>query len=193
MRSRRVLPKKQDCFGSRPYQAPAFPCRSRRGRWWRFAKARDILVLADNSLLGHDIVKPLEEGCDMVFTYAPTEADRAVGWSHFPNTRGLPKTGFPICKEPMTRCRGRSRLRRCNRLWKHFRSAWPSGGSSSTARRLPERGWKCCRVVLPGGGCPDLSVIFCGLSEQVDAVLARLSRFRPELVRGSQGTLALCA
>ena len=153
-----------------------------------FAKARNILVLADNSLLGHDIVKPLEEGCDMVFTYAPTEAGRG-GLVAFSKASGFAEDRFSYLQRAYDAMPGPEQAQALQQALETFseRLAIRGEAAARLAAYLKEDG-NVAELFYPGDGCPDLSVIFCGLSEQVDAALARLTHFRPELVPGQPGT-----
>lgn len=156
-----------------------------------FAKARDILVLADNSVLGHDVLKPLAEGCDMVFTSAPalTPADAGRGGLiAFSENSGFGEDRFAYLQRAYDAMPGPAEaealLAALSAAPGHL-SARAAAASRLAASLKDQAG--VAELFYPGDGCPDLSVTFHGRPEEVDAALARLTRFRPGLVPGQPG------
>lgn len=153
-----------------------------------FAKARDIMVLADNSVLGHEAVKPLAEGCDMVFTSAPADAGRG-GLVAFSATPGFSEDRFAYLQRAYDAMPGPADAEALRLAM----SAAPGhlAERAKVAARLAtflKDQESVSELFYPGDSCPDLSVIFHGKSEVTDAALARLTRFRPGLVPGQPGT-----
>jgi len=153
-----------------------------------FAKTRDIMVLADNSVLGHGVVKPLAEGCDMVFTSAPADAGRG-GLVAFSENSGFAEDRFAYLQRTYDAMPGAAEAEALKRALGaapgHLAARAEAAGLLAAFLKDQE-----CVVELfyPGEGCPDLSVTFRGRPEDVDAALARLVRFRPGLVPGEPGT-----
>ena len=163
-----------------------------------FAKARDILILADNSVMGHGIVKPLAHGCDMVFSYAPTEVGALTeagqggargGLVAFSKQSGFAEDRFSFLQRAYDAMPGPEQAQMLQQALDTYseRVAVRGETAAQLAAYLKEDG-NVVELFYPGGGCPDLSLVFRGLSEQVATALARLSRFRPEEVPGQPGT-----
>lgn len=153
-----------------------------------FAKARDIMVLADNSVLGHEAVKPLAEGCDMVFTSAPADVGRG-GLVAFSENSGFSEDRFAYLQRAFDAMPGPVEAEALRLAL----SAAPRhlAARAEAAARLAAflKDQECVtELFYPGEGCPDLSVTFRGGPEEVDATLARLARFRPGLLPGQPGT-----
>ncbi|WP_193173120.1 PLP-dependent transferase [Nisaea nitritireducens] len=153
-----------------------------------FAKARDIMVLADNSVLGHQAVKPLAEGCDVVFTSAPAGAGRG-GLVAFAENAGFGEDRFAYLQRAYDAMPGPAEAEALQLALstapEHL--AARAEAAARLATFLTDRG-SVDELFYPGDGCPDLSVTFHGRPEEADAALARMARFRPGLVPGQPGT-----
>ncbi len=151
-----------------------------------FAKARDILVLADNSVLGHEVLKPLAVGCDMVFTSAPAGRGGLIAFSE---SSGFVEDRFAYLQRAYDAMPGAAEaealLEALNAAPGHVSAR--AEAATRLAASLKDRG-SVAELFYPCDGCPDLSVAFNGRSEEVDASLARLARLRPGLVPGQPGT-----
>ncbi|WP_323796496.1 PLP-dependent transferase [Nisaea sp.] len=162
--------------------------RANLARVVEFAKARDIMVLVDNSVLGHEAVKPLAEGCDMVFTSAPADAGRG-GLVAFSENSGFAEDRFAYLQRAFDAMPGPAEAEAL-RLALSAAPGHIAARAAAAAQLAAFLKDHACVAELfyPGGGCPDLSVTFQGRSEEVDAALARLAWFRPGLVPGQPGT-----
>ena len=156
-----------------------------------FAKAREIVVLADNSVLGHAALQPLAEGCDIVFTStlaAPETAGRG-GLVAFSGDIGFVEDRFAYLQMAYDAAPGpgeaETLLQALNDLPEQI--AARAEAAARLASFLKKQG-SVAELFYPGAGCPDLSVNFHGRSEDVRAALARLTGFRPGPVPGQPGT-----
>lgn len=158
------------------------------GRVVEFAKERDIMILADNSVLGHDVVKPLAEGCDIVFASAPAHAGRG-GFVAFSEKPGFIEDRFAFLQRAYDAMPGPVEAEALRLAL----STAPEvlAARAEAAARLAvflKNRESVAELFYPGDGCPDLSVTFHGRSEETGAALERLTRFRPGLVPGEPGT-----
>lgn len=153
-----------------------------------FAKSRDILVLADNSVLSHAAVQPLAEGCDMVFASAPANAGRG-GLVAFSERIGFIEDRFAYLQMAYDAMPGPGESEALLQALKAVPAdmAARSEAAAGLVSFLREHA-SVAEVFHPGHGCPDLSVILHGRVGEIATALARLTRFQPGVVPGHPGT-----
>tara|TARA_R110002012_G_scaffold213447_3_gene384576 strand:- start:756 stop:1712 length:957 start_codon:yes stop_codon:yes gene_type:complete len=153
-----------------------------------FARARDILVLVDNSGLGHAARKPLADGCDAVFISAPPRAARG-GLVTFSESAGFVEDRFAYLQNAYDAMpdpeQAEALLLALQALPDEL--AARATAASALASFLTEWG-AVTEIFHPGEDCPDLSVTLDGRADDINAALGRLSRFRPGSVPGQPGS-----
>jgi len=159
------------------------------------AASRDSLVAVDNSALTHAAVKPLKQGCHIVFSAAPGRAlpehggGARGGLVAFAPDAGFAEDRFAFLQaaydalpEPGQAAEMQAALSRLPEAM-----AARSAAAAQLAEALASEGF-VDDIVYPGGGAAELTVNLKGAAEDVAAALGRLRRFAPGDAPGLPGT-----
>lgn len=158
------------------------------GRVAAFAKARDILVLVDNSGLGQAVTKPLADGCDAVFISAPPGVSRG-GLVTFSGSAGFVEDRFAYLQNAYDAMPGPDQAAALLLALQAAPEVMAARASAAAALAYFLKDWGVVAELFhPGEDCPDLSVIIDGRADEISAALGRLSRFRPGTAPGQPGS-----